>query len=150
MIIRKAIQSDIDGILDLVMSFYKEGLNKSELSFNPVSLRETIDIIIQKHIFLVAENKRIGGVIAGLLSPSIFDYNQKILEEKIWFVDKTFRGTGISIRLFKEFERIAKECGVDVIIMAHMVGIMPDNVSGIYNSFGYKQIESHYTKSIGG
>jgi len=150
MIIRKAGLEDVSGILKLVMSFYEEGINKSGISFDKESIKKTIEFVINNHVCIVACNESIVGIIAGFVSPSIYDYNQKILEEKIWFIDKKLRGSSGAIRLFKEFEEYAIKNKINTIIMTHMVGIMPDNVRKIYKSFKYKHIENNYIKTIGG
>lgn len=151
MIIRNAKEQDVDAIVELIMLFYAEGLNASGLSFDKESLRVTVDTVIKNHIFIVAENDDgIQGCIAGLFASSIFDNKQKVVEEKIWFIKPEFRGNGAAIKLLKALEVTAKTIGADIIIMAHMTNIMPDKVKKIYNSFGYKQAESHYIKVIGG
>lgn len=151
MIIRNAKDTDVEGLVDLIMLFYAEGLNVSGLRFDRESLRSTVKTVIDKHIFIVAENENgLQGCIAALFANSIFDHSQKIVEEKIWFIKREYRGSGAAIKLFKALEVTAKTIGAEVIIMAHMTSIMPDKVKKIYNSFGYKHAESHYIKLIGG
>ena len=151
MIIRNAKETDVDALVDLIMLFYAEGLNASGLSFDRDSIKNTVEIVIKNHIFIVAENEQgLQGCIAGLFANSIFDSKQKIVEEKIWFIKREYRGSGAAIKLFKALEVTAKTIGAEVIIMAHMTSIMPDKVKKIYNSFGYKHAESHYIKLIGG
>ena len=149
MIIRKAEQKDLPEIVDLIMSFYAEGLHKSGLSFDRESLLQTAGLIAESHIMLVAENGTVQGVIAGIVSNSMFDYSQKVVEEKIWFISREYRGKGAAIRLFKTFEKTAKELGASLIMMVHMADVMPGKVKKIYSSFGYREIESHYIKPLG-
>lgn len=148
--IRKAEKKDVDEIVALVMNFYDEGLNKLGLNFEHESIKRLVSVLIDNHIFMVSDNNGIQGIIAGILSNSLYDNKQRILEEKIWFVSKDIRGSGVAIRLFKAFEDEAKKNGVNAIIMTHMVGVMPDNVRKIYESFKYQPMESNYIKLIGG
>lgn len=149
MIIRRAEPKDVPEVVDLIMNFYAEGLNKSGLSFDRESLLQSAGLIAEHHIMLIAENGTVQGVIAGIVSNSMFDHKQIVAEEKIWFINREFRGKGGAIKLFKQFEKVSKDMGAQVIIMAHMSDIMPEKVKRIYHSFGYKQVESHYIKSLG-
>jgi len=148
--IREAQSNDTEQIVSIVMEFYEEGLKETGLSFDKETIAKTVEIILKDHIFLVADLGRIVGVIAGLVNHSIFDEKQIIAEEKIWYVKKEFRGSGVAKILFESFESKAKSLGASKIIMAHMSNIMPEKVKGIYKSTGYKDIESHYIKSVGG
>lgn len=147
--IRKAKYSDISNILSLIDEFRKEGLNNHSLSFDNETLIETIIEIIKNHIILVIDSNGIKGCIAGLVGSSMFDKNQIIASERMWFVNKNYRGSKESLYLFKQFELECLKNKVSLITMVHLSNVMPEKVKNIYLKNNYKQTETHYIKKIG-
>lgn len=148
--IRRAEEKDIKQLLEIINEFCKEGLDCHFLTFDKDSLEKTIKIFIDNQILLVADENGIQGCIAGVISNSIFNYKEIVVEEKIWYMRKDFRGGRVAIKLLNEFEKVSESLGATIILMVHLSNVMPDRVKKIYELSGYHNVETHYIKQIGG
>ena len=84
------------------------------------------------------------GMIGMILAPSMFDA-KVTAQEAFWFVKPEARGLA-GVRLFREVEKWAKEIKVERILMARLIGSMPEKVSDFYLSHGFTQVETSYVK----
>jgi len=66
--------------------------------------------------------------------------------EIFWHVKPEHRGHGLY--LFKHFEKWARETGCTKVTVVHMADSMPDKLRRLYHRYGYRELETHYTKEI--
>lgn len=67
--------------------------------------------------------------------------------EGFWFVsDKA--GSFLGARLFRKFEKVAKEYKCERLKMVHMVDSMPEKLQNFYEGMGYRKSEVHYLKEV--
>jgi len=145
--IRKATFLDITDIIKLVYSFYEESLKEYNMSFDEVTLRGTTYNLIKNGVSLVnEEHGRITGVIMGVISPSIFDKNELLAQEIIWYVDKESRKSRAGLALIKEYVGICKELGASKIIMVYMNNLNGEVMDNLYRRKNYKPMEMQYIK----
>lgn len=119
MIIRKALLSDIEWILEQLKIFSSTYKTKAELfpkSYE--TAKEVIHKIIEGQIILVAENDKgqSVGFIAGILSPHYFNQDIMTLSELFWWVDEEYRGSRAGLMLYNEFVKIGKELADWIVI----------------------------------
>ncbi len=148
-VIEKADIEDIAGIVRLIREFFEESLSVYSLSLDASTIHETVTKYVTDYIGLVARRgDKIIGTIGGFVMPSIFDKNQLVGQETIWYVTKEERKGSIGIRLIKEFENRCKEQGAHLIVMVHMENLYADVLDKLYKIRGYKLMENQYIKEI--
>ena len=147
--IRKVEINDIPKIIVLIDEFYQESLKDYGLSFSEDTLYETILNFVNNHIALLAEkDNEIIGCIGGVVMPSIFDKNQKIAQEAIWYMPKEERKGSSGIRLLHQFEQECLNRGAKFISMIHMSNLMSDELRKFYEKSNYRLLENHYLKEF--
>jgi len=148
-IIRQAVLDDTEATLALIEEFYEESLKEYGLSFKVETLIDTIFNFITNHIGLVAEKDgKIIGVIGGVVMPSIFDKDQKIAQEVIWYITKEERKGTMGIRLLKAFEEECVKRGAKFISMIYMGNLLSDELKRFYEKLSYKLMENHFIKEV--
>jgi predicted N-acetyltransferase YhbS len=154
--IRPLTQSDIFGALDLIIQFKEEALDKTAVSFNLATLKKRLqEALTGMPVVLVAlEEKEVIGIIAALVVNSYFDEKQKMALELMWYVNKEHRGNAAGRQLILAMEEKVKLLGASVFIMiaghyAHNVG-KDDALDIVYRRLGFKLLETHYIKTLGG
>ncbi len=143
--IRLANVEDLLKIEQLIKEFYDESL-KEYISLDTVSIRNTILNFIDSHIVLVDEELK--GIIAGILSRSIFNNKEIFAQECMWYVSKDRRDGKLGIELWRAFEDKAKELGANKIIMIHMDNLNGNSMEKLYDRRGYKKLEWHFIKEV--
>jgi GNAT superfamily N-acetyltransferase len=96
-------------------------------------------------IFIDDRDGEIAGTLGGLVHPDIYG-GELVAEEFFWFVRESHRGRGI--RLYREFERWARDKGAVSIQMVHLLDVMPQKVSQFYLCEGFQPVETRYAKSL--
>lgn len=89
------------------------------------------------------------GELVGGLGCIIHDdlhWPRKMAVETFWFVLPEYRGDGL--KLFAEFEKIAKERGCDYTAMIHLTDSHPEALEKIYRRKGYELVEKHYVRRL--
>lgn len=147
MIIRNATEADIEFIVQEGIKF---------IQYHPANLGKNIDVnylfglgmsLIKDHIVLIAEegdNKL--GMIGGMIVPNIYNPNYLGLQELFWWVKEGHRNTSAAMKLFRAFEKIAKELKMDFISMVSTV--YTPQLEKVYKRSNYFPVESAYMKEL--
>lgn len=147
MIIRKAELKDIDAVVELTKDFFEESISDYGLTLDDITIRETISNYIINLVGIVAEDEgKVIGVIGGMLLPSIFNKNQLIGQETVWYVQKNYRNGSVGLKLIKSFEDECKSRGTDLIIMGLMGNLNTEILDKYYKKRNYKLLEREYIK----
>lgn len=147
--IRKANIIDKEDIKILIDKFYEESLKDLGMKFTDYTIDKTITNFVVNHIVIVAqEEDKIIGVIGGLLAPSIFDENEIIAQEAMWYIDPEHRKGALGTDLLLFFEEIAKELGVNHIVMVCMGNLNFEILNRYYTKNGYKLMENQFIKNL--
>jgi len=145
--IRKAELRDTNSIVLLAKEFFRESVGNYGLTIDLGTIITTIDGYITNMVSIVVEvDGKVVGVIGGMMLPSIFDRNQIIGQETIWFVDKEHRKGNIGLKLIKAFEEECLSQGANLIIMGLMGNLNTDILDKYYSRHGYKLLEREYIK----
>lgn len=150
-IIRHACLTDIDFIIDLICEFHEESLQHYGFLMNRETLKQTVKGFIDKpdRVGLVVEyGDVIVGVMGGVIAPSIFDNQQIICQEAIWYIDKNHRGGSTGLKLLRRFEEESALKGAHMVAMIHMNNLNPEILSKFYHRNGYVSVETHYMKEL--
>jgi len=147
LIIRKAELKDIDAVVELTKDFFEESISDYGLTLDDITIRETISNYIKNLVGIVAEDEgKVIGVIGGMLLPSIFNKNQLIGQETVWYVQKNYRNGSVGLKLIKSFEDECKSRGTDLIIMGLMGNLNTEILDKYYKKRNYKLLEREYIK----
>ena len=147
--IRIATIEDAIGITGLILKFFEESLQHFGFTICTTSALHTSQTFILQHIIFVAEKKKkIMGVIGGVVLPSIFNSQQRLGQEIIWYVEKKERAGTVGIRLIKAFERECKRYGASLICMVHMSNLYADKLGKVYKQMNYTDLETQYIKEF--
>lgn len=65
-----------------------------------------------------------------------------------WWSLPEVRGTGLPIRVFKQFEHAARAAGCKQVFSAAYETLNPSNLQAVYPRLGYKQHEVIFTKEL--
>ena len=96
-------------------------------------------------ILVLRKGTEIVGALGFLVYKDILSGELKATEA-FWFVRKGFRGVGLT--LLEQFEEIAKKMKVKRIMMVHLKKLMPEKLKSIYESRGYREIETQYERVL--
>ena len=135
------------GVIGLVDNFHKEAVGEYD-GFDPEALIDTIKN--QKdsspgNCFLLVDGDRCQGILFGVRFKSLIS-QRLMFQELIWYVNKPYRHSGIS--LLREAEKCLKAEGVHSIIMAVLENSKTDKLKDFYGRLGYKPMEVHFIKNL--
>jgi GNAT superfamily N-acetyltransferase len=89
-------------------------------------------------------SKVIGGI--GMLRHPDIHCGKMTAVEAFWIVLKEYRKSNIGIKLLREFETWADRNGCKRKGLIHLSDSMPEKLKHLYESMGYRLLESHYIK----
>lgn len=146
MVIRDMTRDEVPVMLEGARQFFAEGKLHGE--FNPESFitgwRQFLDVNIG--ILIGAfEGEKFCGAIGGSVFPD-FPTGDLVASEFFWYCLPETRGAGL--RLFKAFERKAKERNAKRIIMVHLANLNSGEMGRLFERFGYALCEHVYIKKI--
>lgn len=142
---------DTEDIKRIIKEFRQEGLDAYNLSFDNDSLDLLIDFFCHNEtcaVIIGLIDEQIKGIIAGAIHLFPFNRNEKIAEEKIWFVSKDARGTKLGIQMLDFFEYYVKTKGAKRLIMANMGNINNGVMKRFYERRGYRELETYFIKEV--
>ena len=96
-------------------------------------------------IILAEEDGAVDGAIGGVVYPEPYS-GELVASEFFWFVRESSRGEGL--RLYRAFEKWARDKGAVQIRMVHLHDSMPGKLSRVYERLGYTAVETHYVKGL--
>lgn len=135
-------------ITDLCYQFSVEYFSKVYGEIKKDSVGNMVcGLIHQGAIINVAKyNDEIVGLIAGLITPVLFDNSKIEYTELVWYVKPEHRRIGI--KLLAEAERIAVDKGCKYIKMAYVWSEQGDKINSFLDKKGYKPSETYTVKEI--
>lgn len=142
--IRETIESDKDGVVELIQAFYLEELHKFGYKFDREQAETDFLTAIKLPCVysLVIDNGQIDGFIGAVVSKRMF-LTGVTAQELMWYVRPDKRRQGI--KLLQAFERGCKERGCDDIMM---IGLEGSKASKVYELLGYRKQEIMYFKEV--
>ena len=120
--IRLAIPDDLDALCSLGQRFTEQ--SDLPLTWAPVTARQTIwEMLHNKELIILVddENGVLSGAIMGSLEHDFFIQTCAYIQK--FFVEKEFRGLGVSQELLAAFERETKDRGASIVFAAATAGM---------------------------
>ncbi len=149
-VIRDATKEDIGALVLIGERFFDESRFADVMQFDPDSLRDTLEKLIEDPdgIVLVAAGPvNLIGVAGGLVHPSYFNRAHITGQELFWWVDPDRRGV-VGSSLFDALELEARTKGARSWAMIALSTLNPDGVGQFYERHGYRPSERTYIKAL--
>jgi hypothetical protein len=146
MIIRPALETDIEGAIDLLREFQSESLNEYGVKIDIDIAKQTCMDYVKTSLVAEIDNK-IVGVLAGTVINAPLG-KDLIYQEAVWFVSKKYRKVGI--KLLASLEEYCKNKNIKFIIFVHMMNLKKDKLEDFYLRLGFIPFEVHYIKELRG
>lgn len=137
---------ELNELIPLAKEFIEE--SKENIPFNSeFFVKKWIQLYSNSSgiILKCTKNDKIIGALGFLLYEDILS-GILMSQEAFWFVTKNQRGCGL--KLLDDYEDICKRLGVKRIMMIHLKNLMPEKLKSIYESRGYKEVETQYLKDL--
>ena len=144
--VRRAKEEDIPKILDMIYGFYDESLRDYGISVKKETLEDTLKKLIGLGSIFVDDE--LSGVVAGTISPSLFDKDELVGQELIWYVKPETRKGRVGLELINAFTEYCKSMGAKKLMMVHMENLNPILMNKLYTRKHYRLMEFHYIKEI--
>lgn len=132
-------------IMVLCQLFVKESLEEYGMNVTYEKFKQMLEICKKISFFLVNEEGRPVGMIAGMIVECITN-GKPCLQEVVWYVNEQYRSNGH--KLLKEMESCAKHLGCSSVVMGLMCNSQQDRLDRVYRRLGYKPFEVQYIKEL--
>lgn len=132
-------------VVKLIENFHQEAISEYDQEIDPQALIETIKTADHKNAFLLIVNETCQGILYGMAQRSHVN-GKTIFQEIMWYVNREYRGRGVW--LLNEVERLLKLDGVCIMIMAVLENSKTAKLKRLYESIGYKAMETHYVRTL--
>ena len=144
--IRDCETKDIPALVAMSKEFWQHTLYKDE-EFQDDAVIGMIEKTMEDELCLVLEiDGNVQGFVCGIKGFLMANFDVSAGTELAWWVNEDYRKGSDGLKLLKAIEQRAKKIGIKYWNMAYMNTSMPDSVKKIYESMGYKENESLYTK----
>ena len=144
--IRDCETKDIPDLIEMSREFWQHTLYKDE-EFQDDAVEGMIKKTMEDELCLVLEiDGEVQGFVCGVKGFLMANFDVSVGTELAWWVNEEYRKGSDGLKLLKAIEQRAKKIGIKYWNMAYMNTSMPDSVKKIYESMGYKENESLYTK----
>lgn len=147
MIIKQATIEDLPKIELCATDFYSS--SQFLKAFDLTRFCELWTGLIENNVGVIFAFEDLDGNWAGMLGGMAYleIYSGRMTAtEMFWFVREGFRGPGL--KLYKAFEKWARDKECSEIRMVHLLDSMPQKLERVYTHFGYKPAEIHYSKDL--
>ena len=143
--IRGTTEADDAAMLGFARRFY-DALPYRDIEFDPHSIIAWLAIMRRDGVLLLAETDGVAcGFAGGMFTPFIFNINERIGGELMWWIEPEYRGSGIGLELLAALENAAYNAGARRWSMIAIEGTH-ERVARIYDQMGYTASERTYCK----
>lgn len=126
--IRPATILDVDDIVEMSKQFYPETpyWTQHKIPFDDETVTALTRRLVQKGIFVVAqESGKLVGMLGTHIVPFLFNANEVICVEAIWWVHPEHRKGGVGVGLIKKVDQLRKLRGCKTFQMMRVAGTSP-------------------------
>lgn len=145
MTVRETTQLDDAVMLVFAKHFYDQ-LPYQDIDFDDQSCIAWLAIMRRDGVLLLAESDGVPcGFAGGMFTPFIFNINERVGGELMWWVEPEYRGSGIGLELLNQLENSAYTAGARRWSMIALEDTA-ERVSRMYDHMGYTASERTYSK----
>jgi GNAT superfamily N-acetyltransferase len=104
--VRRAARDDLPAILRMSQAFYATTEYAPLVPYDEGTVEQLATIIIDHHLFLVAENPEgaVVGMVGMMYAPFSFNAEHKMCAEVVWYVDPAEQRNGVGAALLDAIE----------------------------------------------
>lgn len=132
---------------ELAKSFIKEALTDYDWGMNEDDLHTTYHLWEKDWVFLLEDENKIVGCLAGIVVPHFFDYGNEFFNEFMWYVLPDSRNSGGGLQLYRALVRRCNERGIKRIVMGH-TKYMAQDFEKLYKKLGFNYLQTNYEKVL--
>jgi len=145
---RLATLRDSGALLLLFSEYYDEWPNP-DTPWEPEAVAASISRLVLEEGIVVVENK--GEIVGAAVFESVSPYwsSSLILECRILYVQKPYRGKSVAVRLLKEVDKVGKQRGCVSVHVGTTSGIETERTSQWYERLGFNKLGYEYRKEVG-
>lgn len=142
--IREALPTDIDRIVEMGSRSLREGPYRDEVGDSPKTTAALCQQVLESGKILVAEEDgNVIGVLGFIVFPHYFS-GERTAGELIWYVEPEYRQSFTALALLRKAQSLAREMGAK-----RMQFTAPtEEVGKAYESLGYHKVEVTYQKCL--
>jgi len=149
--VRRARESDVEGVLKNAESFFNASPMQSTSAFDHagfeaffINALESEDIVF----FVAVDGETVIGICAALVYPLYFAPTERIAQELFWWLDEAYRDSGLGGQLFSSIEAWAKEKNARQLFMIALEDENINLMKRIYHKKGFTPIERTFAKEL--
>ena len=135
-------------VICLIEKFHVHFLQEYDKEIFRPTVEQTVEGFngpLAKNSFLLVDGDRCVGLIAGIELKSYIN-GSKIFSEIFWYIEE---GYGMFAGEFiADVERLLKEQGFAIIVMAVLNSPKAEKIKRMYESCGYRHLETHFLKNL--
>lgn len=146
--IRIATSLDVKDIVEMSKQFYPETpyWTSHKIPFCDDTVTDLVERLVRKGIFAVAEVEgRLVGMLGTHIVPFLFNADELVCIEAIWWVHPEHRKGGIGVNLIKKVDQLRKLRGCKTFQMMRVAGTNPA-LDKLLISLGFEPSEYCLTK----
>ncbi len=149
--IRRATHADLPEILRMSRAFYATTEYAPLIPFDPETVEQLAALMIDHHLFLVADHDDNGGKLLGMVgmmyAPFSFNASQKMCAEVVWYVEPDAQRNGVGALLLDAIEPEGQKDGASVFQM-FILATSPRFAGQAYLRRGYVEAGNSYLKAV--
>lgn len=148
-LVRHATVADIDALIEMGKDFLAYSAYGKSIQMDHDQMAQGLCAVLDDGVILVAERggEIIGGLV-GKMSNVWFNPNIKVAAELGWWVKPEHRGSKLSIKLLREFERWGKAQGASFIALTDLVIGNETPVARLFEKLDYALVERAHLKGV--
>ncbi len=151
-LIRLAQPQDLETLGLMTVRFWvNEELYRHGIGINNLNVIQTLRALLEngQGVIVVAEKEGILiGFIAGVITPWCANYQQRIVQELIWWVNPEDRGTRAAYQMMNKYEEEARNQGCHFSIMGTHDAPNEERLIQFYESCGFRHLQYQMIKEI--
>lgn len=134
---------EVEKIVETVVSTQPEPLNKVNVPFLVSSWKQLMTLGMAS-AFVERRNDAPVGFLLSLYTPDLLLGTQQATNF-LWMVTP---GSGVALRLLRQFEREAKERKCSVMVSGSIENSRPKEMAKMYSRLGYEHFSSSFCKKV--
>jgi hypothetical protein len=148
-IIRKATPDDIADIIEMGQKFIAYSEFRGFVHPSVAEMAQTVAGIIQNGVlFVIDEDGKAVGMLAGILTPFWMSPTNVIATELLWWVNEESRAGRGGIMLVKAFEEWAREQNAVAVSISDLIIQGESPVGALVGRMGYRMVERSHIKEL--
>lgn len=133
---------------ELAKEFVNEAIDGHKWGINEKDLHTTYHLWDKKNWgWLLSDGDEIVGVLAGIVTPHFFNFDNQFFNEFMWYVKPDYRSRGGGLLLYRALIKRCEEKGIKRIVMGH-TSYMIFEFENLFEKLGFTYLQTNYEKVL--